>query len=101
MSNRRERAARAGAWLALVLSAVTQPAGATGAFHPPVEIAAEICRKAALALHPGKIERTEVLYGAKAVRIEVQIKQSDGKGWIVLCDGTSGTILSTIDVDAP
>jgi hypothetical protein len=101
MSNRRERAARAGAWLALALLAVTQPAGATGAFHPSVELAAETCRKAALALHPGKIERTEVLYGAKAVRIEVQIKQSDGKGWIVLCDGTSGKILSTIDVDAP
>jgi hypothetical protein len=95
------RAARAGAWLALVLSAVTHPAGATGAFRPPVEIAAEICREAALALHPGKIERTEVLHGAKAVRIEVHIKQSDGKGWIVLCDGTSGKILSTIDVDAP
>jgi hypothetical protein len=101
MLNRLERTARAGAWLALVLSAVTQPAGATGAFRPPVEIAAEICREAALALHPGKIERTEVLYGANVVRIEVHIKQSNGKGWIVLCDGTSGKILNTIDVDAP
>jgi hypothetical protein len=101
MSNQLERAARAGAWLALVFLAVTQPAGATGAFRPQVEIAAEICREAALALHPGKIERTEVLYGAKAVRIEVYIKQSNGKGWLVLCDGTSGKIVSTIDVDAP
>ena len=101
MSKQLERAARAGAWLALALSAMAQPAGAAGAFRPPVEIAAEICREAALALHPGKIERTELLYGAKAVRIEVHIKQSDGKGWIVLCDGASGKILSTIDVDAP
>jgi|ERR1017187_9784650 hypothetical protein len=101
MLNRFERAARAGAWLALVLSAVTQPAGATGAFRPPVELAAEICAKDALALHPGKVERTEVLHGAKAVRIEVQVRQSDGKAWLVLCDGTSGKILSTIDVDAP
>ena len=101
MSSQLERAARAGAWLALMLSAVTQPAGATGPFHSPIETAAEICRKAALALHPGKVERTEVLYGAKAVRIEVQIKQRNGKQWIVLCDGTSGKILNTIDVDAP
>ena len=101
MLNKIERAIRAGAWLALVLSAVTQPASATGAFRPAVEAAAEICRQAALALHPGKIERTEVLHGAKAVRIEVQIKQSNGKGWLVLCDGTSGKILSTIDIDAP
>jgi hypothetical protein len=83
------------------LLAVTQPAGATGAFHSPVEIATEICRKAALALHPGKIERSEVLHGATAVRIEVQIRQRDGKGWLVLCDGISGKILSAIDVDAP
>ena len=101
MSNRRERATRARAWLALALLAVMQPAGATGPFHSPIEIAAENCRKAALALHPGTIERTEVLYGAKAVRIEVYIKQSNGKGWLVLCDGTSGKIVSTIDVDAP
>jgi len=80
---------------------VTQPAGATGAFHPQVEIAAEICSKAALALHPEKVARTEVLYGEKSVRIEVHIKQNDGKEWIVLCDGTSGKILSMIDVDAP
>jgi len=100
MRNGLERTARAGAWLALVLSAAAQPAGATGAFHPPVEAAAEICRKAALALHPGKIERTEVLHGTKAVRIEVQIKQSNGKAWLVLCDGTSGKIVSTIDIDA-
>jgi len=97
----RERAARAGTWLALALSAVTPPAGATGAFHPPIETAAEVCRKEALAQHPGNIERTVVLYGAKTIRIEVHIKQSDGKGWIVLCDGTSGKIVSTIDVDAP
>lgn len=84
-----------------MLAAVTLPAGATGPFRSPVEAAAEICRKAALALHPGKIERTEVLHGAKAIRIEVQIRQSNGKGWLVLCDGTSGKIVSTIDVDAP
>jgi hypothetical protein len=101
MLNRLKRAARAGAWLALAFSAVTLPAGATGAFHPPIEAAAEVCRKEALAQHPGNIERTVVLYGAKTIRIEVNIKQSDGKGWIVLCDGTSGKILSTIDVDAP
>jgi hypothetical protein len=101
MSNRLERAARVGTWFAFALLAVTQPAGATGPFHSPIETAAEICRKEALALHPGKVERTEVLYGAKAVRIEVQIKQRNGKGWLVLCDGTSGKILNTIDVDAP
>ena len=101
MTNQREHLARAAAWLALALSALAQPAEATGAFHPPVETAAGICGREALALHPGRIEHTMVLYGAKAVRIEVQVKQSDGKGWIVLCDGTSGKIVSTIDVDAP
>jgi len=101
MSIQLDRIARAVAWLTLVFSAVMQPAGATGPFHSPVETAAEICHKAALVLHPGKIERTEVLHGAKAVRIEVHIKQSNGKGWLILCDGTSGKILSTIDLDAP
>src|SRR5476649_1039434 len=101
MSNQLERATRRGTWLAIVLSAVTQAAGATGSFPSRVETAAATCGKAALALHPGKIARTDVLYSDKSVRIEVHIKQSDGKGWIVLCDGTSGKILSTIDVDAP
>jgi hypothetical protein len=101
MSNQLERAARAGAWLALALSAATQPAGATGTYPQRVEAAVETCGKSALALRPGKIESTEVLYSEKSVRIEVHIKQSDGKEWIVLCDGTSGKILSTIDVDAP
>ncbi len=101
MINQRKYAARAAAWLGFALAAVTQPAGATGAFHPPVETATEICAKAALALHPGRIVRTTVLHGAKTIRIEIHIKQSDGKGWLVLCDGTSGKIISTIDVDAP
>ena len=101
MSNRCKRAACPGAWFALALLAVTQPAGATGSFPLRVETAVETCGKAALDLHPGKIARTEVLYGEKSVRIEVHIKQSNGKEWIVLCDGTSGKILSTIDVDAP
>ena len=101
MSNQLERVACVGAWIALALLSVTQPARAVGPFRSPVEIATEACSKAALALHPGKIQRTDVLYGEKSVRIEAHIKQSDGKEWIVLCDGTSGKILNTIDVDAP
>jgi hypothetical protein len=101
MLDRVVRAARAGAWLALALAAVTLPARAVGPFRTPLEITAETCRKAALELHPGKIESTAVLYGEKSIRIEVHIKQNDGKGWIVLCDGASGKIVSTIDVDAP
>lgn len=101
MSKRRHRAARAGVWLALALSALTQAAGATGIYPLRGETAVETCGKAALALHPGKIESTDVLYGEKSVRIEVHVKQSSGKEWIVLCDGTSGKILSSMDVDAP
>jgi hypothetical protein len=101
MSNQPDRAARAGAWFALALSAVMHPAGATGSYTPPVETYVKTCSKAALARYPGKIARTEVLTGEKSVRIEVHIKQRGGKGWIVLCDGTSGKILSTIDIDAP
>jgi hypothetical protein len=98
---RAHRHVRIGVWFALALLVVTQPAGATGSYPPRVETAVETCGKAALALHPGKVARTDVLYGEKSVRIEVHIKQRDGKEWIVLCDGTSGKILSTIDVDAP
>jgi hypothetical protein len=101
MSIRFKRATRTGGWLALALSIVPQTAGATGAFRPAVDAAAETCRNSALALHPGNIERTQVLYGAKTVRIEVHIKQRDGKGWLVLCDGASGKVLNAIDVDAP
>ena len=97
----RRRAARIGAALALVLTAVPLPARPVGPFRSPLEIATEICSKAALAQHPGKIERTEVLYGEKSVRIEVYIVQSNGKGWLVLCDGMSGKIVSAIDLDAP
>ena len=100
MSTRRRRAARFGAALALVLTAVPLPARPVGPFRTPVEIATEICSKAALAQHPGTIERTEVLYGENSVRIEVYIVQSNAKGWIVLCDGMSGKIVSTIDLDA-
>jgi hypothetical protein len=101
MFNKLDRAARAGAWAALIFASVAQPAGATGYYAARVDTAAESCSKAALALHPGKIERTEILYGGKSVRIEVRIKQGDGKGWIVFCDGKSGKLLSTIDVDVP
>jgi hypothetical protein len=101
MSEQLGRAARARAWIALMLASVAQPAGATGYYAPRVETPAETCGKSALALHPGKITGTEVLHGGKTVRIELHIKQSDGKAWIVFCDGKSGTLLSTIDVDVP
>ena len=97
----RRRAARFGAALALVLTAVPLPARPVGPFRSPAETATEICSKAALAQHPGKIEHTKVLYGEKSVRIEVYIVQSNGKGWLVLCDGMSGKIVSAIDLDAP
>jgi len=100
MRNIIERAARAGTWSALALAAVTLPAAAVGPFRSPVEIAAEICSNEALARHPGKVESETVVYGEKSIRIEVHIRQSGGKGWIVLCDGTSGKIVKTIDVDA-
>ena len=84
-----------------MLTAVPLPARPVAPFRSPLEIATEICSNAALAQHPGTIERTEVLYGEKSVRIEVYIVQSNGKGWIVLCDGLSGKIVSAIDLDAP
>jgi hypothetical protein len=99
--NRCKHAARAGAALALLLTIVTHPAGAVAPFLSPVEIATGICSKSALAQYPGTIEHTEVLYDEKSVRIEVYIVQNSGKGRLILCDGTSGKIISAIDLDAP
>ena len=79
MSPPLECVVRAGACLALVVLGMTSPAGATGTYTPTVETQVKTCGKAALTLHPGKITRTEVLFGEKTVRIEVHIRQRGGE----------------------
>lgn len=87
------------AWFALPLSTVTQSAGAAGYFETPAEIAVRGCGESALTLHPGAIDSTEVLRSDKAVRVEIHVRDEAGKVWIVLCDGTSGKLLGSIDLD--
>jgi hypothetical protein len=85
---------------AACLSLQAAPAAATGFHLPHDKTYMESCRAAALAAHPGNVERVVVHNDGSTVRVRFYIqKPGERVQWIVICDGKTGKIHKTIQVD--
>jgi hypothetical protein len=82
------------------LSLQAASAAATGFYLPHDKSYMESCRAAALAAHPGSVERVVVHNDGSTVRLRFYIqKQGERVQWIVICDGKTGKLHKTIVVD--
>lgn len=59
--------------------------------HSKVNIS--LCKKEALLLHPGKIEKERILHRHGDFWMESEIQANDGSEWLVMCDLSKGTIM--------
>ncbi|MEQ1636998.1 MAG: potassium-transporting ATPase subunit KdpC [Methylococcales bacterium] len=60
---------------------------------PPSKVNTELCQKQALLLHPGEIEKEQMLDRHREFLVKYRIQASDGKEWQVLCDLKSGKLI--------
>ncbi len=60
---------------------------------PPSKTQIESCRREALRLHPGMIEKQRLLHRHGNFLIRLQVQTSDGLDWFMLCDLASGRII--------
>lgn len=61
---------------------------------PATKVYIEPCMKAALALHPGRLEEQRMLHRNDGFFIRYTIEERNGSKWMVLCDGSTGKIVS-------
>lgn len=73
-----------------LLSAVAASAGS--AYAGPKSTSLDLCVKAALAKHPGKLDSLSSEIEDGKSQFEIDIKGQDGNGWEVECDATTGKI---------
>lgn len=81
----------------LILAASMQVAGAdanmTDRYRlPPSKIYIESCGREALLLHPGVIEKQQILHRHGNFSVRHEIAAHDGSEWLVLCDLATGSI---------
>lgn len=62
---------------------------------PPDKSSIEPCRKAALAAHPGRIERFQMRHAGAALHYIFEIEDSDRRVWTEVCDAKTQTIIET------
>jgi hypothetical protein len=60
---------------------------------PPSKVYIEPCQREALLLHPGVIEKQQMLHRHGDFWMQYEIQASDGAEWIVLCDLANGRII--------
>jgi hypothetical protein len=60
---------------------------------PPSKTQLEPCRQKALLLHPGIIEKQQMLHRNGDFWLRYEIQARDGSEWFALCDLESGTII--------
>ena len=60
---------------------------------PPSKVNIEPCQREALRLHPGAVEKQQMLHRHGDVLIRFQIQASDGLEWFMLCDLATGRII--------
>lgn len=82
------------------LLGIATAASATGWYRPPDQSFTGQCSRAALAAHPGKIERTHVNTTGPGIKVRIYIEQADGQEWIIFCNGITGVIEKSVLVDA-
>lgn len=60
---------------------------------PPSKVNIEPCQREALRLHPGVIEKQQMLHRRGDFLIRYQIQARDGSEWFMLCDLATGKII--------
>jgi potassium-transporting ATPase KdpC subunit len=60
---------------------------------PPNKEFIKLCQQEALLLHPGEIEKENMLHRHGDFWVEYQIQADDGAEWIVLCDLKTGKVI--------
>jgi hypothetical protein len=60
---------------------------------PPSKVNIEPCQQKALLLHPGTIEKQQILNRHGAFLAQYEIQAHDGSEWVVLCDLASGNVI--------
>ncbi len=59
---------------------------------PPSKVYLEPCKKEALILHPGLIDKERMLYRHGNSWVEYVVRARDGSEWLVLCDLSTGKV---------
>ncbi len=60
---------------------------------PPSKVYIDVCRREALLLHPGVIDKQQMLHRHDDFWLQFDIQARDGTKWIVLCDEGTGRII--------
>ena len=60
---------------------------------PPSKVNIEPCQREALRLHPGVVEKQQILHRHGNFLVRFQIQASDGLEWFMLCDLATGRII--------
>lgn len=100
------KATRNETWYACLILAILMAAGTAGATGDPYALPStkgniEPCRRAALALHPGLVEKFQVIHRDQGFHFHFAIRESDNSAWAVVCDGLTGQIISTERTEEP
>jgi len=62
---------------------------------PPTKVNIELCKREALRLHPGLIEKQRMLHRHGNFVVRFQIQGNDGLEWFMLCDLATGKIIDS------
>jgi len=60
---------------------------------PPSKVYIESCQREVLLLHPGAIEKQQMLHRHGDFWVRYEIQAHDGSEWFVLCDLTTGRVI--------
>lgn len=63
---------------------------------PPTKMGIEPCRTAAIALHPGRIEKFRIGQDAGIFYIVYEIRSRDDVTWVVRCEAKTGRVISDV-----
>jgi hypothetical protein len=82
----------------LILAILLQIAGADANYTdsytlPPSKVYIKTCQQEALLLHPGVIEKQQMLHRHGDFLVQYEIQARDGSEWHVLCDLANGRII--------
>lgn len=80
----------------ILLGATSADTGNERFLLPTTKMYLEACREKALSLHPGRIDRVELLKGKhhdSVMRYEISVNHTPA--WLLVCDLASGNIFST------
>lgn len=75
------------------IQVITTDADDTRYSLPHSKVNIKLCKKEALLLHPGKIEKEQMQYRHKDFWVEYEVQANDGSEWRMLCDLNTGKVI--------